>query len=124
MSLTRFLSNRVHESARKKRVALAAQWPTTTAEVNHWQILPAPEEHAIHTHHIEAAFHFKLNDDYYGGYLHSVPMSYRDAERLARGNPTVIIRYNPAKPDETAVLAQDNPPDNPSAGLPFAILPG
>jgi hypothetical protein len=119
MHLTKFITERVHESARKKRVQLAATWPTTTAEINHWQILDSPEESAVNTHQIEAAFHFKLNDDYYGGYVRSTPMPHREAERFARGNPTVIVRYNPANPDQTAVLSEDN-----TTNLPFTVIPG
>lgn len=104
---------------REKKLRLAAQWPLTTAEINHWQILPAEEEVASMgaTYQIEAGFHFKINGEYYGGYLRSVALTHHEAESKATGSPTVNIRYNPANPDQTAVLAEDNPHN-----LPFRII--
>jgi hypothetical protein len=57
---------------------------------------------------IEAGFHFKVNGEYYGGYLRGVAMTHHEAETNARGEPKVNVRYNPANPDETAVIAEDN----------------
>jgi hypothetical protein len=107
--------------SREKKLRLAAHWPTTQAEVNHWQVLKADEDVATTgtPYQIEAGFHFKLNGEYYGGYLRSVAMTHHEAETKGKGEPTVNLRYNPANPDETAVLAEDN-----SGNLPFKVVSG
>jgi len=98
------------ERARTKKVQLAAQWPQAQATVDIWKVLPTGDdaESFTQTDFIEASFHFTLNGEYYGGYLRSVAMGRKEAERLAVGSPSINIRYNPANPDETAVLAEDN----------------
>jgi hypothetical protein len=107
--------------SRKKKLRLAAQWPTMRAEINHWQVLNADEDVAAMgaPYQIEAGFHFKLNGEYYGGYLRSVAMGLHEAETKATGSPGVNIRYNPANPDEVAVLAEDN-----GSSLPFRVFSG
>jgi hypothetical protein len=111
----------LRESARKKRVQLAAGWPQTTAKVNLWKVLPAGDEAEsfTQTDFIEGGFSFLLNGEYYGGYLRSVAMGRRDAEKLAVGDPSVNVRYNPSNPDQTVVLADDN-----VGTLPFEIISG
>jgi hypothetical protein len=106
---------------REKKLRLAAQWPVIQAEINHWQVLNADEDVAAMgaPYQIEAGFHFTLNGEYYGGYLRSVAMTLHEAESKGVGSPKVNIRYNPANPDETAVLAEDN-----GAGLPFGVFSG
>ena len=54
---------------REKKLGLAKQWPTVQAEINHWQVLNADEETATMgaSYQIEAGFHFKLKDEYFGG---------------------------------------------------------
>jgi Protein of unknown function (DUF3592) len=115
------ISRRFRRRNRDKKLRLAAQWPPVQAEINHWQILNADQEVATTgaPYQIEAGFHFKLNDEYYDGYLRSVALTHREAESKATGNPLVNIRYNPANPDETAVFAEDNPNN-----LPFRIISG
>ena len=109
------------ERARTKRVQAAATWPQTTAHINSWKILPAGDasDSFTNTDYIEAAFHFTLNSEFYGGYANSVPMPHREAERIATGSPELIVRYNPANPDETVVVAEDN-----RGKLPFRIVSG
>jgi hypothetical protein len=104
---------------REKNLRLVAQWPLETAEINHWQVRPADEEAASMgaAYQIKAGFHFKINGEYYGGYLCSVALTHHEAESKATGSPTANIRYNTANPDQTAVLAEDNP-----ANLPFRII--
>jgi hypothetical protein len=111
----------LRESARKKRVRLAAGWPQTTAKVNLWKVLPAGDESEsfTQTDFIEGGFSFLLNGEYYGGYLRSVAMGRREAEKLAVGSPSVNVRYNPANPDQTVVLAEDN-----AGTLPFEVISG
>jgi hypothetical protein len=111
----------LRESARKKRVRLAAGWPQTTAKVNLWKVLPAGDESEsfTQTDFIEGGFSFLLNGEYYGGYLRSVAMGRREAEKLAVGSPSVNVRYNPANPDQAVVLAEDN-----AGTLPFEVVSG
>ncbi len=90
-------------------------------EVNHWQVVNADDD-VVTTgmpYQIEAGFHFKVNGEYYGGYLRSVPMTHHEAETKAKGEPKVTVRYNPANPDETAVVAEDN-----RGELPFGVVSG
>ena len=110
----------VHERARKKKVAVAQVWPQANAQIDIWKILPAGDaaESFTQTDVIEASFHFTLNGEYYGGYVRSVAMGRKDAEKLAVGSPAVNVRYNPANPNQVVVLAEDN------ALLSFAIISG
>src|ERR1039457_684903 len=110
----------LRESARKKRVRLAAGWPQTTAKVNLWKVLPAGDESEsfTQTDFIEGGFSFLLNGEYYGGYLRSVPMGRKEAEKLAVGSPSINVRYNPSNPDQTVVLAEDN------ERVPFSLVSG
>lgn len=107
--------------AREKKLQLAAQWPIVQAEINHWQVLTADEEAATMgaAYQIEAGFHFKVNGEYYGGYLRSVAMGLHESETKATGNPTVNVRYDPANPDSAAVFAEDN-----EGTLPFRVYSG
>ena len=111
----------LRERARTKRVQTAANWPQSTAHINSWKILAAGEasDSFSNTDYIEAAFHFTLNGEYYGGYANSVPMPHREAEKHAVGSPDLIVRYNPVNPDQTVVLAEDN-----REKLPFQIVSG
>ena len=106
---------------RTQKLARAFAWPTTQAEVNHWSVLSADPEHSSTgtPYQIEAGFHFQVNGEYFGGYLRSVALTHHEAETRSKGTPTVTIRYNPANPDEAAVLAEDN-----TAALPFRIISG
>jgi hypothetical protein len=104
---------------RGKKLQLAAHWPIAHAEINHWQVLSADEETATMgaAYQIEAGFHFKLNGEYYGGYLRSIAMGLHESETKATGNPTVNVRYDPTNPDSVAVLAEDN-----EGSLPFRVF--
>jgi hypothetical protein len=106
---------------REKKLTAAKSWPAVQAEINHWQVLNADEDVATMgaPYQIEAGFHFTLNGEYYGGYLRSVAMTLHEAETKGTGSPKVNVRYYPANPDETAVLAEDNGPN-----LPFRIVSG
>jgi hypothetical protein len=46
-------------------------------------------------------------------------MGLHESETKATGNPKVNVRYNPANPDETAVLTEDN-----GGNLPFKVVSG
>lgn len=109
------------ERARRKKVQLAAGWPQTIAHINLWKVLPVGEGASSFgkTDFIEAGFHFVLNGEFYGGYVRSVAMAHREAEKLAVGDPEINVRYNPANPDQTVVLAEDN-----AGTLPFEVVSG
>ena len=111
----------LRERARLKRVHTATSWPQATAHINGWKVLPAKDESDsfTNTHYIEASFHFTLNGEYYGGYVNSVAMPHREAEKLASGSPGLTVRYDPANPDHTVVLAEDN-----RGNLPFYVASG
>ena len=111
----------LRERARRKRVQLAAGWPQARAHINLWKVLPAGDttESFAKTDFIEAGFHFVLNGEFYGGYVRSVPMGRREAEKLAVGDAEVTVRYNPDNPDQTVVLAEDN-----AGKLPFEVVSG
>ena len=113
------IQRRIGDAKRKKKLQLAAGWPKTSAEINRWTVIQADDESASFSsnYQIEAGFHFTLHGEYYGGYVRSVPMSHPEAERAAHGSPALTIRYNPAHPVETAVLAEDN-----AGTLPFAVF--
>jgi Protein of unknown function (DUF3592)/Mu transposase, C-terminal len=105
--------------SREKKLRAAKAWPTSTGEVNHWQIVNADEEAGSvgALYQIEAGFHFILNGEYFGGYLRSVAMGHHEAETKAKGNPAVNVRYDPANPDAVAVFAEDN-----EGNLPFRVF--
>lgn len=111
----------LRERARRKRVELAAGWPQATAHINLWKVLPAGDiaDSFAQSDFIEASFHFVLNGEFYGGYVRSVPMPRRQAEKLAVGDAEVIVRYNPANPDQTVTLAEDN-----AGKLQFEVVSG
>lgn len=109
----------LHRRSRQKKLQLAQSWPIVAAEVNHWAVVQADEEANAFgaPFQIEAGFHFKLNDDYYGGYFRSVALAGGEAERLAKGTTSVHVRYDPANPDSVAVLTEDN-----TSNLPFKVF--
>jgi hypothetical protein len=111
----------LHRRSREKKLHTAQAWPIANGEVNHWQILDADAETGSQgtLYQIEAGFHFIVNGEYFGGYLRSVAMPHREAETLAKGNPIVHVRYDPANPDSVAVLAEDN-----EGNLPFRVFSG
>jgi hypothetical protein len=104
---------------RAKRLLAARGWTQATGEVNHWKIVTADEDAAssgLDTQ-IEAAFHFRVKGEYFGGYVRSIAMVRREAERSAQGAPAVHLRYDPANPNRVAVLAEDN-----AGNLPFRVF--
>ena len=114
------LKRAARERARLKRVKAAQTWPQAQAEINHWKIVSAGDrsESFSQTDVIEAAFHFTLNGEYYGGYVRSVAMGRREAEKAATGSPKITVRYNPKNPDNNVALAEEN------KALAFIIVSG
>jgi hypothetical protein len=103
----------------QKNLQLAKAWPTVTGEVNQWSILEAEKGVTSFATpcQIEAAFHFTVAGEYYGGYFRSVGLDRKQARDFAKGNPSVVVRYDPANPDTAIVLAEDN-----SQSLQFRVL--
>jgi hypothetical protein len=68
---------------------------------------------------IEFQYYFALEDDFFGGYLRSVPCSDSEGRRWLREVPEgtpVTVRYDPHDPDKTHALAADN-----AGALPFTV---
>jgi len=107
--------------SRERRLEVARSWPMARGEVNRWEIVEAdPEASSLGTlYQIEGGFHFILHGEYFGGYVRSEAMPRREAERLAKGTPSVQVRYDPANPDLVAVFAEDN-----EGNLPFRVFSG
>jgi hypothetical protein len=105
--------------SREKRLQAAQAWPLAAGEVNHWAIVDADREAGTvgALYQIEAGFHFRVNGEYFGGYLRSVAMGHHEAETKAKGIPAVNVRYDPANPDAVAVLTEDN-----EGNLPFRVF--
>ena len=117
--LIRFLRQR----KRQRDLALAANWPVTTAKLLGSVVVPkdlaADGGTSFQDRQIESAFYFTLNESYYGGHLRSTPVSDSEGHRLIRQLPEdtpVEIRYNPANPDDNHTFAADN-----EGSLPISI---
>ncbi|HMH12711.1 MAG TPA: DUF3592 domain-containing protein [Edaphobacter sp.] len=112
---------RLRDRKRHERLRLAQQWPIASAEINHWSVITADEEIASSAtpYQIEASFHFTVNGEYFGGYLRSVGLTHHSAETMAKDNPAINVRYDPANPDSVAILAEDN-----VGNLPFQVISG
>ena len=115
------LRRRLRASRLQKKISQAQSWSKAEAEINRWSVIPAEDDVQSFSsgYQIEAGFHFMHNGEYCGGYVRSAPMAHTAAEKLASGNPRVTIRYNPADPNETVVLAEDN-----AGKLTFEVLSG
>src|SRR5438309_10798554 len=92
------LARSFREGARRKRISMARDWPKCSAHVTGWKIVDADSTTGASAiqQQIEASFYFMINDDISGGYVRSVPMIRREAERLISDELPVIVRYNPA----------------------------
>ncbi len=71
------------------------------------------------TFQLEFQYYFALGDDFFGGYLRSVPCSDSEGRRwlreVAEGTP-VTVRYDPQDRDTSHALAADN-----AGALPFTV---
>lgn len=115
------LTRSFRESARRKRIVMAQGWPRCDAHITQWKIVDADPELGASAmqQQIEGSFYFVLGEDFCGGYLRSVPMVRREAERLATGDHVVVVRYNPSDPNQVCVLPEDN-----QGTLPFEVVAG
>ena len=112
---------------RRKRSALLEQaktWPVVEAKTLASKAVEkdplAQGGTAFQDSQVETAFYFTLEGSYYGGHLRSGPMSDSEAHRALKLVPEdteVTVRYNPANPDQTIALPEDN------AGFPFTLWP-
>ena len=112
------IGNWLRRRAYHKKLTAALAWPLADAEVNHWKVIPAVRKELTGAHpcQLEAGFHFIVNGEYFGGYLYSVGLGQHTADTLAKGNPKVKVRYDPANPDSNIAIPSDNP-----GNLPFNI---
>lgn len=110
---------------REQRLRTAAAWPVTTAKLLASTLVmkdDLAEGTAVQDTQVECPYYFSIGDGYFGGFVRSVPCSDSEGRRIQRqleeGMP-VSVRYNPANPDQTCVLATDN-----EGALPFTVWPG
>jgi hypothetical protein len=71
------------------------------------------------TFQIEFEYYFVRGEDFFGGYLRSVPCSDGEGRRWLRQveeGAAVTVRYDPTNPDKTHALAADN-----AGALPFPL---
>src|SRR5580704_10525821 len=112
-ALVNWLPLLLRRRKREQSLAQAAAWPTTTAKLLKSIVIEkdplAEGGTAFQDRQIESAFYFTLNGSYYGGHLLS--------RQLLEDTP-VIVRYNPANPDETHTFAADN-----EGSFPITIWP-
>ena len=120
-----WFTNMVGRRKREALLAAAATWPIVEARLLKSKVVPkdalAEGGTTIQDLQVESAYYFTLESGYYGGHLRSLPVSDSEGHRLLRALPEdhpVKIRYNPANPDQTAALPQDNP------SFPTIIWPG
>jgi hypothetical protein len=112
----------IRKRGRERDLLAAAAWPTVTAKVlagNVVQRDELAEGTLAQTSQIEFQYYFALGDDFFGGYLRSVPCSDSEGRRWLREVPEgtpVTVRYDPADPDKTHALAADN-----AGTLPFGV---
>ena len=112
----------VRKRGRERDLAAAAGWPTVTAKLlagNVVQKDELAEGTLVQTTQIEFQYYFSLGEDFFGGYLRSVPCSDSEGRRWVREVPEgtqVTVRYEAADPDKTHALQRDN-----EGKLPFGI---
>ena len=100
---------------REQALALAASWPIVSAHLLKSAVVrkdPLAEGGtAFQDSQVESAFYFTHEGAYYGGHLRTVPLSDSEAHRALSSLPeehSVLVRYNPHKPDQTHTFATDN----------------
>ena len=112
----------VRRRSRERDLLAAAGWPSATAKLLGGKIVPRDElaEGTLaQTLQIEYQYYFALKDDFFGGYLRSVPCSDSEGTRWMREvgeGKTVVVRYDPEDPDKTHALQMDN-----AGALPFVV---
>ncbi len=124
-SLFDWFIRRRRQRERDRLLQAANSWPTAEAKLLKPTLVDKDElaEGTLaQTAQVEVPFYFTIESGFFGGHVRSVACSDSEArramEKLVEGMP-VTVRYNPANPDETATLAEDN-----AGTLPFAVWPG
>ncbi len=108
--------------SRRRDLQAASGWPTATAKLLEGKIVPYDElvqGTAAQTVQVEYPYYFALQEEFYGGYLRSVPCTDSEGSRWMREvgqGKSIQVRYDPANPDRTHALERDNP-----GTLPFRI---
>jgi hypothetical protein len=105
----------------QKRLHMAQSWTIARGEVLSWKTVAAEEDVASFEtpEQLDARFYFTVNGEYFGGHFRSVGLSKSEIRAIGEGTPPVHVRYNPANPDENAVLTEDN-----AGNLPFRVRSG
>ena len=107
---------------RTRELQAAADWPTVTAKLLAGKVVERDElaEGSLaQVFQVEFEYYFVLGEEFYGGYLRSVPCSESEGRRWTRQveeGVAVTVRYDPTNPDTTHALAVDN-----AGKLPFGI---
>lgn len=119
-----WIANSVRRRKRNALLENASAWPVIEAKLLASKVVEkdslAEQGTAFQGSQVESAFYFTLEGSYFGGHLRSGPMSDSEAHRALRLVPedtAVNVRYNPANPDQTVTLPEDN------AAFPFTIWP-
>ena len=104
----------IRKRGRERDLAAAAAWPTVTAKLlagNVVQKDELAEGTLVQDSQVEFQYYFSLGEDFFGGYLRSVPCSDSEGRRWVREVPEgtlVTVRYDPADKDKTHALQRDN----------------
>lgn len=100
--------------ARVRELLAAAGWPAVAAKLLAGKVVERDElaEGSVaQTFQVEFEYYFVLGEEFYGGYLRSVPCSESEGRRWTRmveEGAAVTVRYDPTDPDKTHALAGDN----------------
>jgi hypothetical protein len=126
--LTDGISKILRRRKREQKLAAAPEWPTTQAKLLAAVIVDKDvlaEGTLAQDRQLEIPYYFSLGSGaesgLYSGYVRTVAMSDGEARRLGKqiaDGTTLMVRYNPANPDEGCVLTRDNP------GLSFNVWEG
>ncbi len=119
------VSRTLRSRRRRQRLQAASLWPTTTAKLLPSKLVmkdDLAEGTAIQDTQVECPYFFSIAEGYFGGHVRSVACSDSEGRRIQRElaeDMPIVVRYNPANPDEGCVLAEDN-----AGTLPFTVWPG
>ena len=112
----------IRRRGREHELQAAVTWPTATAKLLAGKVVPRDElaeGTAAQTFQIEFQYYFELGEDFFGGYVRSVPCSDSEGSRWLREVPegtAVTVRYEPTDPNRTHALAADN-----AGAFPFKV---
>jgi hypothetical protein len=110
---------------RQERLQTAVLWPTTIAKLLPSTLVMKDSlagGTAVQDSQVECPYYFSITEGYFGGHVRSIACSDSEGRRIQRSlaeDMPIVVRYNPANPDEGCVLAEDN-----VGTLPFTVWPG